>query len=114
MTSYRLQIDIEGRDDALALAELIREMGYTVNTFAHTALHRLPMSQTRSGKIVLAKMEPSRTYPRSDIEIWLQEADYKSQSARPLLSLLQKEGAVEKVARGFYRKSATFGCADAE
>ena len=111
---YRLQIDVEGRDDALALAELIREMGYAVNTFALTDLHKLPPSQTRAGKIILSKMEPNRTYPLSDSEIWLQEADYKPQSARALLSLLQKEGAVEKVARGFYCKSATFGCADAE
>ena len=107
---YRLQIDVEGRDDALALAELIREMGYAVNTFALTDLHKLPPSQTRAGKIILAKMEPHRAYPVCDVEIWMQEADYKPRSAAPLLAALRKEGAIENVARGFYRKSATFGC----
>jgi len=113
---YRLQIDIEGRDDALALAALIREMGYEVKTFAHERNDVLPPSQTRSGKILLSRMEPRRCYPISEVEIWLEEADYSPSTARSLISALIKEGAVERMrlATGFYRKSATFNCAPTE
>lgn len=111
---YRLQIDIEGRDDALALAALIREMGYEVNAFAHEARLRLPIHQTRAGKIILDAMSFDRTYTIEDAAIVLEEHGYSAHSAQSTLRALTLEGAIKRLSAGLYRKSATFGYADAE
>lgn len=107
---YRLQIDIEGRDDALALAALIREMGYEVNAFAREAQTRLPVHQTRAGKIILYAMSLDRTYTTEDAIIVLEEHGYSARTATPTLRALAQEGAIKKLSAGLYRKSATFGC----
>jgi len=111
---YRLQIDIEGRDDALALAALIREMGYEVNAFAREAQTRLPMHQTRAGKIILDAMSFDRTYTTEDISIVLEEHGYSERTAQPTLRALVLEGALKKLSAGLFRKSATFNCAPTE
>lgn len=101
---YRLQIDIEGKDDACALAQLLREMGYRVELFAHEAQSRLPAAKTRSGTIVLNSMIPNRTYTSEDVAVWLEEHGYKAASANPLLTKLVQEGAIKRIAPGLFRK----------
>ncbi len=101
---YRLVIDIEGGEEAKALADLIKEMGYSVNRYPMTRTKKLVPSQTRIGQLALSHMLPGRSYRAEDFISAFADRGFKQQSVQPLLSALVAEGAIKRIDRGLYQR----------
>lgn len=106
--TYRVHVDFEDQSDAQALADLIKELGYTPSFYSITPVRKTPIHQTRGGKVILTAMIPGRTYTPEDIAEALVDRDFAPTSASGLTGELVREGFLKKVARGLYRL-ATLG-----
>lgn len=71
----------------------------------NTHKDRLPVHETRLGKLILAYMRTNlmRAWPMEDIGIMLEERDYRGTSASPTISRLAHEGYTMWVSAGIYR-----------
>lgn len=96
------------RDDAVALMELARELGYDskLSTRAVNAGPVTPARDTRSGKLVLSKMDLGRSYDLDWVKIVMQENGYKAASGPSLLASLTAQGDVKRLGAGVYQRVA--------
>lgn len=97
------------RDDAVALMDLARELGITTVLSSRTVNERTsggeqtPARTWRTGKVILAAMEPGRSYGMEHFMAAMEERGYKASSASPILSKLVEQGEVERLTTGVYR-----------
>lgn len=109
-TVYEVTTEFAAHADALALRDIIRELGYEAR-LSHRQLEvgpRTPCRETRLGKIILRHMAPGiqcspRSYTVEDIAAHIETLDYKGVSASPALSMLVVQGDVKRIADGVYR-----------
>lgn len=108
---YTVSADFENSDDAVALADIIKDLGFKATViFRDVATNRpaTPMREQRLGKLILRFMTPTegatpRTFTYEQIGEYLETVDYRSTSASPALSKLVEQGDVDKVGTSLYR-----------
>lgn len=109
-TVYEVTTEFAAHADALALRDIIWELGYEARV-THRQLEagpRTPCRETRLGKIILRYMTPgiqgsSRSFTVEDISAYIETQDYKAVSASPALSMLVAQGDIKRIADGVYR-----------
>lgn len=105
MTTYYVSAKFDNEDDAKALMELIGELGIDCSLrITQLARPHWDLGDTRQARVLLASMDPARTYTIEDVAILLNEHHYKASNAAPLLGQLVRAGRIERVDHGFYRK----------
>lgn len=94
-------------EDALALQQLVAELGYRAQVSSRDLEqqpHRSPIRETRLGREILRRAPSAdRSFTLEDAMDWLVRADYLPQSASPALSRMVAEGDLRKIGTGLYR-----------
>ncbi len=104
-TVWTVSAEFMDRDDAIAFMELVAELGIVTKRTSHVinASNERPCREWRIGKLVLGSMVPGRSYGREHFRAVLQEAGFAPASHSPVLSLLVRQGDVERVAQGVFK-----------
>lgn len=103
--TWKVITEVADRDDAVALMDLIRELGYQSSISGRqVGYERGPTSETRAGRLILRNMTLGRSFSLDDIGAWLLAKEFSPRTASPLLGLLVHENKVERIAPGIYRK----------
>lgn len=103
--TWKVITKVADRDDAVALMDLIRELGYQPSISGQQDVYeRGLVSETRAGRLILRNMTLGRSFSLEDIGAWLLAKEYSPKSAAPLLSFMVDEKKVERIAPGIYRK----------
>lgn len=106
---HTVSVDFASREDALALMDLIRELGYEAQmTYRSLNENRSPIRETRLGILILDTMRPApgqqaKSFTIEDLADVLEEHHFEPTSAAAALSVMTKQGDVERVVRGVYR-----------
>lgn len=106
---HTVSFDFASRDDALALLDLVRELGYEGQvTYRSLNENRSPIRDTRLGILILETMRPApgqqaKSFTIEDLANVLEEHHFEPASAAAALSVMTKQGDVERVLRGVYR-----------
>ena len=101
---YTVKAHFESRDDAQAMVELLREMGYlceVTSTMVNKAAGRVSMDSALV-KIVLETMGDNTHY--RDIGHAIEERGLSAHSVGGTLTFLVREGLVLRLGKGYYRK----------
>lgn len=105
-TIWTVTAEFDGSDDAIALAELIKELGYNpIVSSRQIESPRNPLRATRLGRMILKYMRenPSHNFSIEDIQDLCVKNDYQPTSAAAALSVLAKEGDLDRSGVGLYR-----------
>lgn len=105
---FRVAVDfpISKIGDAIALRDLLTEMGLSPKTARGYlgVMFQQPKSETRMGKTVLRNMEMWRTYHISELRQICEENEFRAHSASTIMTAMCKEGLIERVNVGYYRR----------
>jgi DNA-binding IclR family transcriptional regulator len=68
----------------------------------------LPKAETRLGKLMLATMraKPFREWTSEELGIALEEHDYRFNSVSPIMTYIEREGLVTRLAPGIFKLTA--------
>lgn len=93
------------RDDAVALMELARELGVVTKLTSRqvNTSNERPAREWRIGKLILGSMVPGRSYDSEHFRAVLEGHGYAPASYSPTLSLLVRQGDVERVGSGVFQ-----------
>lgn len=104
---YTVSVEFDNADDARAFADIVSELGVEPSVVYRTIGGRndSPMIETRLGIIVIEAMAtaPSHEWHVEEIADIIERAHFARASANVALSMMCRQGAVERVARGVYR-----------
>lgn len=90
--TWKVITKVADRDDAVALMDLIRELGYQPSISGQQDVYeRGLVSETRAGRLILRNMTLGRSFSLEDIGAWLLAKEYSPKSAAPLLSFMVDE-----------------------
>jgi hypothetical protein len=105
MSDYHVTMKFDRKDDAIAIMELLRDLGVESSLTLKKRTVNIPMSQTRAGILAMEyfDMHPNRHIHYTEIGRWLVQNHYKDTSASPVCSGLTREGLL-KAYRGYYRR----------
>lgn len=93
------------RDDAVALMDLARELGVVTKMTSHAinTSNERPAREWRLGKLILGSMVPGRSYDSEHFRALLAVHGFAPASYSPTLSLLVRQGDVERVGSGVFQ-----------
>lgn len=103
-----ITVDFDNHDEAIALKELLEEMGLHVNfsrRISNPDKGTCQASSQRLGMLMLEEMEktPNSTFTSEDLAEICEMLRYNPRSWAPVISKLVEEGKVERLVRGIYR-----------
>lgn len=106
---WTVTAEFADRDDAVALVDLLREMGYKTDMKFRTinSVVGNPASTWRSSKLMMAGMVAGRSYSIEDLAAIIEPHGFTATSAPSLAAALTREGVLQRIAHGVYRLVAS-------